>query len=268
MRISILAMAAFSAGCGTQPAPDARTAQPKPASQSAPASTQGALLPPVRLAQVGKPDCARLIDPCRMGERGTPAERCFELTGYLDDKNGRTVYAEPDAKSRALGRVLGPFRATADYSLPISFEIIDGHDGWIRIRNAGDDPQLIETTPRKMYDGAGWIRGEGVSVTFQGHQLFARPDWTSDMTVLARDSFDSARMTALIGCDGSWAQARWQIDAAQEPLRMLPEAIVSRAPLVVQGWATGACNIQETTCDGLFGDRPPALTRGEARRSD
>lgn len=76
------------------------------------------------------------------------------------------------------------------------------------------------------------------------------------MTVLVRTGFDSDRMTGLIGCDGSWAQGRWQIDDAEEPVRVLPEAVISRTPLVVQGWATGACTIQETTGDGLFGDRP------------
>jgi hypothetical protein len=280
MQRTILATAMLVASCGQQPRNEVAATEPVAQPPAGPEPTLGndaaappvapsQAVPPIRVAAVDIPDCARLRDPCRMGARGTPAERCFELTGYLDDPNpaGRTVYAAPDAGSRRLGRVLPPFDPKGS-ALAASFEVIDGHDGWIRIEGAGDDPQLIETKPRAMYSGKGWIRGEGVSVTFQGSQLFAAPDWTSDMTVLVRTGFDAYRMTGLIGCDGSWAQGRWQIDDPAEAVRILPAALVSRTPLVVEGWATGACNIQETTCDGLFGDRPPALTRDAARRSD
>lgn len=144
MRRTIL-LAIALAGCGTQPQPMHQPTK----------RVQAQAMPQVHVAKVGKPDCARLRDPRRMGERGTPTERCFEFTGYLDDKAGRAVYAEPDAGSQILGRVLGPFRADTDYAVAISFEIIDGQNGWVRIRGAGDDPQLIEARLRKMYDGTG-----------------------------------------------------------------------------------------------------------------
>lgn len=33
------------------------------------------------------------------------------------------------------------------------------------------------------------------------------------------------------------------------------EAVVSERPLVLRAWVSGVCNIQETTCDGVNGNR-------------
>lgn len=211
------------------------------------------------------PPCAKLRDPCRMGQRGTPTEKCFEITAYLYDPTpgGRAVYARPDERSRVLGRVLEPWKGDHGAEWAVPFRVIDSNGGWIRIEGAGDDEGLLEQKGRPMYHGKGWIRGEGVRVTLQGSQVFTAPDWESPMAfqVLAgggeegKGWLEEHRMLALTACDGSWVQGRWRIDDPAK-VRPGPGQPPLKLPGELTGWATGVCEIQETTCDGLFGDKP------------
>jgi hypothetical protein len=190
-------------------------------------------------------------DECLVGKRGTPGKPCFEFTGYLIGKVRREVRAEPRAESKLLGRIYGD--SPGEDGRPATFEVRDSRDGWLLIEGAADDTQLTGAD-RPMYSGRGWIRGEGVGFTAQSEQAFARPDFASDI-VVEGDWFDGLPAEAVLGCDGSWVHARWRIDRRAE-FKYRPEAVVSRDPLTVEGWVTGVCPIQETTCDGLSGSRP------------
>ncbi len=194
---------------------------------------------------------------------GRGARRCNDIDGFLNDPTpgGRVVYAAPDTGSRVLGRIAEPL-PEANGGWAVGFAIDSTRDGWLRIDRAGDDPQLSEGVERPMYHGAGWIRGTGVYVGFQAAQGFAEPRHSSEIIMQVLDGGGlggaPAALRAIVACDGKWVLGRWEIvDSAK--VRYDAAAVVSREPLMVEAWATGICNIPETSCDGLNGDRPDSV---------
>jgi hypothetical protein len=194
-------------------------------------------------------------DPCLTGKRGTPQLPCFEIAAFLTAAvERRDVHEIPDAASKVLGQVLGP--SPGEEGRPAPFELLDSRDGWLLIQDAADDPRINGGVYRPMYHGKGWIRGEGVAAIAQAEQGFARPDFASEVAVTSKASWLDADMIAVLGCDGSWVHARWKPRNNASGYTYRPDAVVSRDPLVLEGWATGICPIMETTCDRLSGDRP------------
>jgi hypothetical protein len=215
---------------------------------------------------------ATALDSVHLG--GAPVSsratgQCGDVSGYLDDPapRGRAVYAAPDTQSPVLGRILPPV-LIENRGWPVSFAIHEARDGWLLVEHAGDDSVLTETAPRPMYSGRGWIRGNGVSVGVQASQAFAAPRHASALVVQADPAHTleggATMMTEVFACEGDWVLARWQV---MEPrgLRYADAAVVTPNPLVVQGWVTGICNIQETSCDQPSGDRPDSARAPAAR---
>jgi hypothetical protein len=197
--------------------------------------------------------------PIAAQDDGRSPRRCGDVIGYLDDTSpaGREVHAAPAAASPVLGRIAPPMPDQLG-GLPVSFSVRETRDGWLLVEGAGDDTALTERPARPMYSGRGWIRGDRVSVGIQASQGFAQPRFSSEMVLQALEPHDLegvGEMTTLVACDGDWVLGRWTI---REPrsVRYHASAVVSRAPLVVEAWTTGICNIQETSCDQPPGDRP------------
>jgi hypothetical protein len=189
---------------------------------------------------------------------GGGRRQCTDIYGYLDDPApaGRAVHVAPNAASAVLGRIAPPWTDASGNSGPwaVSFRIKATQDGWLQVEGAGDDSELIGAPARPIYSGAGWIRGEGVSVGVQASQGFAAPRHSS--AILVRTSHDGLDyVTAVVACDGNWVLAQWRENEFRR-YRFDPRAVVRRKPLVLQAWVTGICNIQETSCDSLSGDRP------------
>jgi hypothetical protein len=190
---------------------------------------------------------------------GRGARRCTDVTGWLDDPTpgGREVHAGPSAGSPVLGRIAEPLPEERG-GWRAEFAIHGSQDGWLQVEGAGDDPGLIEGSPRRMYSGSGWIRGNGVLVAIQATQGFAGPRYASAIVLTAPNSLDGLELDAVVACQEHWVLARFRIrDPAS--VRYDARAVVSRDPLVVEAWATGLCNIQETTCDQAPGDRPDSV---------
>jgi hypothetical protein len=190
-------------------------------------------------------------DTCLVGTRGTPDKPCFEFMAYLQGATEREVRAEPRADAKVLGRIYGD--SPGEDGRPATFEVRDSRDGWLLIEGAADDTQLTGAD-RAMYSGRGWIRGEGVGFGAQASQVFTKPDFAGEIAAEG-EWFDGLPAEAVLGCDGSWVHARWKI-VGLDRMKVNPQAVVSRNPLIVEGWVTGVCNVQETTCDGLNGNRP------------
>jgi hypothetical protein len=190
---------------------------------------------------------------------GRGARRCIDIDGWLGDRTpgGRAVHADPSEGSRVLGRILEPLPEDKG-GWPVGFVITGTRDGWLQVDHAGDDVQLTEGFERRMYAGSGWIRGEGVRVGVQATQAFAEPRHASEIVLTAASSLESLEFAAVVACDGKWVLGRWRI-ADPATVRYDARAVVSRDPLVVEGWATGICNIPETSCDQPSGDRPDSV---------
>jgi hypothetical protein len=226
----------------------------------------------VRLAGAPVGSRAAVFDSVRLGGapvRSRATGQCGDVSGYLNDPapGGRAVYAAPDTQSPVLGRILPPM-VIDDRGWAASFAIREARDGWLLVEHAGDDSVLIERAPRPMYSGRGWIRGNGVYVGVQASQAFAEPRHASALVVQADPDHTlegaATRMTEVFACEDDWVLARWQV---MEPrgVRYAADAVVTPNPLVVQGWVTGICNIQETSCDQPSGDRPDSVEPESAR---
>lgn len=190
---------------------------------------------------------------------GRGQRTCTDIRGSLRDRSpaGRAVHERADAGSPILGRIAPPSPATAELrGFAVDFNIEASRDGWLLVSGAGDDPVLTERPPRPMYEGRGWIRGEGVGVGLQASQAFARPSHSSALVVEA-PGHGLDHMAGILACDGRWVLARWSTDPPPA-LRYRPSAIVAGEPRMVEAWATGICNNPETSCDGVSGDRRPA----------
>ncbi|HKR25691.1 MAG TPA: hypothetical protein VJS15_10555 [Allosphingosinicella sp.] len=162
---------------------------------------------PARSDASDDPACAN--DPrtasCLVGRRGTAAEPCFALRGYLDDRipGGRAVHAAPDLGSPILGRIAEPW---PDGDIAVGFDIMESRDGWLRIEGARDNGELTGAAERDMYHGAGWIRGHRVSVSAQASQALAEPRFESPITLRSVGIGDElqgyAEMNGILACDG------------------------------------------------------------------
>ena len=189
-------------------------------------------------------------------DTGGGLRQCTGIRGYLNDEaaGGRSVHARPDSASPVLGRIAPPSPA-ADYEVAVGFDILASRDGWLLVEGAADDPELTGKPPRPIYSGRGWIRSERVGVGLQASQAFARPRHSSAILVRATDPGALADLAEIAACDGNWVLGRWR-PSPPSALRYEPAAVVSADPLTLEAWATGICNIQETSCDGVSGDRP------------
>jgi len=194
--------------------------------------------------------------------------QCGEVSGYLNDPapGGRAVYAAPDTQSPVRGRILPPVQdENRDWA--VSFAIREARDGWLLVEGAGDDSVLTERSPRPMYAGRGWIRGNSVSVGVQASQMFAEPRHASDIVVQADPVHTLegvGEMVEVSACEGDWVLSRWRIREPRD-VRYHDNAVVTANPLVLQGWVTGICNIQETSCDQPSGDRPDSVQPDSGR---
>ncbi|WP_309622069.1 hypothetical protein [Novosphingobium sp.] len=241
------------AACGDRPS-EAVSANPANPASDAAAQAPGPPekpLPGIDLALAA-------IPPVSGGHTG-----CKDIWGYLTDPDpaGRIVRDAPLQNGRELGRILPPEKES-DYGLAATFQILGSKDGWLEIADAGYDPQLYGKAPPPMYSGHGWIAGGGIHVTLQSSLGFAMPSHKSPVLVdLTSDGhFDATPMLRVVACEGRWVLADWRTGPDKDlPTRPQPkyrqEAVVSKRPLVLRAWVTGVCNIQETTCDGVNGNR-------------
>jgi hypothetical protein len=125
------------------------------------------------------------------------------------------------------------------------------------VEGAGDDVALTELPARAMYSGRGWIRSGRVRVGLQTRQAFAGPTHSSPILIEADEPGSLADLVEIAACEGGWVLGRWRPSQPSAVLRYDPRAVISRKPLILEAWATGICTIQETSCDGVSGDRPP-----------
>lgn len=188
---------------------------------------------------------------------GSGARNCASIAGWLRGSTpGRAVYAGPTTASAGLGRIA---ERLPDEN--VGFVITDTWNGWLRVEGPRDGAQLPADSNRRMYSGVGWISGTGVWVGVKASQGFAQPTYSSESVLETAGSEtleDVGDIDAVVACDGDWVLARWKI---REPdaVRYHDSAVVSRDPLVVEGWVTGICALQDTSCGQPSGDRPASV---------
>jgi hypothetical protein len=167
------------------------------------------------------------------------AEGACSLPGFSEDDDAVEVHiliAPHEGAARAgIAPRLVP--QGEDFARSAEFDIVEMRDGWARVENVVSFDGAV-TAP------AGWINGNLIWFVAQTEAAFAAPDAAADV-VWSGDNWPVAR--AVLDCSGDWALIRF------DNVQMVNNDFVSQGE--VTGWVRGVCGLQETTCDGTFGDR-------------
>jgi hypothetical protein len=141
------------------------------------------------------------------------------------------IHAGPSEAAAQIGTAPRVVAEGDDFTFGAYVTVTEMQDGWAYVTHVVD--WNGETTGPD-----GWINGENIMFTAQTDVMFAQPDPMSDVVwdVSAWPYIDT-----LLDCDGEWAKITFHDDDEVDHT----------------GWVRGICAIQETTCDGTFGDKGP-----------
>jgi predicted amino acid-binding ACT domain protein len=174
---------------------------------------------------------------------GSPsfADGVCALPGFSENDDAVEVHllAEPFDGAARVGIAPRVVPEGEDSARSAEFTIVEMRDGWARVENVVSF-DLTQTAP------PGWINGELIWFVAQTEVAFTAPDAASEV-VWSGDHWPVAR--AVLDCDGDWALIRF------DNVQLVNSDFVSLGE--VTGWVRGVCMLQETTCDGTYGDRLP-----------
>lgn len=169
------------------------------------------------------------------------ADGACALRGFSADDDAVEVHilAGPSADDLIVGIAPRLVPEGEDFARSAEFDIVEMRGGWARVEN-------VVSFDQTQNAGQGWIHGDLIWFSVQTEMAFAAPDagaevvWTGDNWPVAR---------AVLDCTGEWALIRF------DDVQLVGNDFVSQGE--VTAWVRGACGLQETTCDGTYGDRRP-----------
>lgn len=186
----------------------------------------------------------------------------FGAFAQESDPAGLNVREAPSLASRVLGRLppLIKSQDLPDYKVRVEVNVVQGTDGWVRVRDARDNTALTGRPARPMFTGVGWVAARKLTVKSQSQQGRVSPDPASSVSVELREggSFDGdawMAATQLISCQGDWALVEVNEQAMTADQRSgYAVTAVARKGLPAgrfRVWLNRICGNQETSCDGL-----------------
>lgn len=193
---------------------------------------------------------------------------CTGIMGRVGESapEGRIIRAAPNASARVIGRIPAAVALPdGDGHWPYEFDIIGSQNGWLEINHLSFDQTRGVTPTAPLFQGRGWIAAATVQVGVQTRMGFAEPRHDAPVLIDGRTqdiALEEVGLARLIGCQGNWILADWNAQTHLPPpsvpriIAHQPAAVVQPSPLTLRAWATGICNVIETTCDGVDGDRP------------
>lgn len=179
----------------------------------------------------------RVTDDHRADERGTLGVCNFDGWSADPDPAGLNVRAAPSATSRVLGTLPPPtLDAAGDRKWASGFHVVEARNGWFRIESAWN-----EALPEATGLPAGWIHGSAIDFQLQTDKVFAAPSRDAPVVVTAwedpRDGVVQFGYRNPGDCKGEWVKLR----------------VTGRDKVERDGWVSGICGAQETSCDGVQG---------------
>lgn len=178
------------------------------------------------------------------------------------DPAGLNVRSGPSIEATIIG-TLPPGKAVGDldgFKLMIEVLILGSTNGWFRVANARDNPELSGQRERSVFSGEGWVSGRKLTVKSQAATGHASPNAESSVVLRSRDGsgFDNDTMVRagqLIACKADWALVEFSDEALSDDVR--ESLIISGAARTgsskrnFRAWLNQICSLQETSCDGL-----------------
>ncbi len=172
---------------------------------------------------------------------------CNNLPFFYGREDGRSidVYAQPILTSEKLGSIPADIKGDDQGIInAVTINVNEGRDGWFRFSGLTDavlnDDSGVQ--PRKIYNGAGWIRSEDITAVVQTRKAFVNPSPDSKIVASFPDDFSSyAGPQQFLGCTGDWVKV-------SRPKNEYNDKQWT-------GWVRGICGALETSCEGLVGDR-------------
>lgn len=220
------------------------------------------LVPPAAALAAGARPQAPVLAPVAPSLADATPGAC-RLDAFVRDTDpaGLNVRSEPSTRGRILGTLPPVVASTVLEGYPVRTEVtITGHaNGWFRIEDARDNPELTGLPARPVFAGSGWVSGRQLTVKSQAGHGYLQPDATSQAVLRLGDdgSFDGDAMVAagaLIACRGEWALVEFADAALPADFRPLvvtaPEARAGLPAGRFRAWLNRLCGIQETRCDG------------------
>lgn len=185
--------------------------------------------------------------------------RCDFYAWNLNAETGAVpVYAAPKSDAKLIGW-LPPLEVLDSGVRYRAIAVLGSFDGWLRIRDAGYDhmgdmPAAWEERgdDAPVFDGSGWINGNGIAVVVQSGFGFVRPNVSSPLVYdLGSDWLrEYGKVVAVVACRGEWAL----LDVRRYKPGETESDFSGRwilAPDEGRAWFRRLCNIRETTCDGV-----------------
>lgn len=172
--------------------------------------------------------------------------------------SGWTTNEKPEIEVRAAASskaaVIGTLPTTRGESpdpdidyYPVTFDVAEARDGWLKIQNASDDMTGGDVSrPRPVYSGEGWIEAVDAQVGIQSARGYARPDADSERLLDLGDDWLTERATlrGIVACEGEWLLLDYEMRNSEKWERLAPKDRTRG-----RAWFRGICSSAETTCD-------------------
>lgn len=193
---------------------------------------------------------------------GPPEPRSCQFTAFVEETDpvGLNVRAAPSASAQVLGKLPPVWSDDSGLRVRARVTVTGAANGWFRIKDGVDEPDITGQPARPAYSGEGWVSGRKLVVKSQASIGRTRPDAKAPIAVQLKDDllFDGDSTIAagrLSDCQGQWAQVDFdetRFSADMKPYLQIKSAARSGLPKGhFRAWLNQICGIQETSCDGL-----------------
>lgn len=152
------------------------------------------------------------------------------------DPNGLNVRAGPGADTPVIAQLPPPYQLEGE-TFATEVSITGSKDGWFRIDGAETDTYVVDSGPKIVFEGEGWVSGRHLGLWLEGGYLYRGPSRdtpvTFDFTHEQPSDYgpDFFALDHLRACQDYWVE----VDGTYFGQHL-------------RGWTDDTCSNQVTTC--------------------
>jgi hypothetical protein len=160
------------------------------------------------------------------------------LSAFSTDKNpdGLNVRAGPGVEAPVIARLPPPYKVGSE-TFATEVSITGSKDGWFRIDRADADAYIVESGPKLVFEGEGWVSGRYLGLWVEGQYLYRGPSPDTPVAFDFTDEQPSGQgpdffaLDRLRACQGYWVEVEGNYFGQN-----------------LRGWTDDTCSSQVTTC--------------------